>query len=61
MLGLPSNVAAITLGCIFSVLCNDFRIPGPISIPTPPIAALTEFFTWQMPREAVTWYFISSL
>ena len=36
-LGLPLKVAAIILGCIFSTL-------GPISNPTPPTAALTEFF-----------------
>ena len=44
MLGLPLNVATIILGCIFSILFNDFRARGPISISTPLIAALTEFF-----------------
>ena len=43
-LGLPLKVATITLGCIFSILFNDFRACGPISIPTPSIMALTEFF-----------------
>ena len=44
MLGLSLNVATIILGCIFSVLFSDFRTGGPISIPTPRIVALTEFF-----------------
>ena len=43
-LGLPLNVATIILGCIFSMLFSDFKARGIISIPTPPIAALTEFF-----------------
>ena len=43
-LGLSLNVATIILGCIFSILFSDFRVRVPISIPTPPIAALTEFF-----------------
>ena len=43
-LGLPLKVATIILSCIFSVLFSDFRARGPISIPTPPIVALTEFF-----------------
>ena len=43
-LGLPLNMATIILGCIFSVLLSDFMARGPISIPTPPIVALTEFF-----------------
>ena len=43
-LGLPLKVATIILGCIFSMLFRDFRACGPISIPTPPIVALTEFF-----------------
>ena len=43
-LGLPLKVTTIILGCIFSVLFRDFRAHGPISIPTPPIVALTEFF-----------------
>ena len=43
-LGLPLNVATIILGFIFSILSSDFRARGPISIPTPPIEALTEFF-----------------
>ena len=40
---LPLNVATIILGCIFSMLFSDFRARGLISIPTPPIVALTEF------------------
>ena len=43
-LGLPLKVATLILGCIFSILFNDFRACGPISIPTPLILALTEFF-----------------
>ena len=43
-LGLPLNVAAIILGCIHSMLFSDFNALGPISIPTPPIVALIEFF-----------------
>ena len=42
-LGLPLKVATIILGCIFSMLFSGFRACGPISIPTPPIVALTEF------------------
>ena len=43
-LGLPLKVAAIILGCILSMLLSDFNALGPISMPTPPIVALTEFF-----------------
>ena len=43
-LGLPLNVAAIILGCILSILLSAFNALGPISIPTPPTVALTEFF-----------------
>ena len=43
-LGLPLKVAAIILGCIFSTLFSVFNALGPISNPTPPTAALTEFF-----------------
>ena len=43
-LGLPLKVANITLGCILSILLSDFKALGPISIPTPPTKALTEFF-----------------
>ena len=43
-LGLPLKVATIILGSIFSMLSSDFRACGPISIPTPPVVALTEFF-----------------
>ncbi len=42
-LGLPLKVAAIILGCIFSMLFSVFNALGPISNPTPPTAALTEF------------------
>ena len=40
----PLKVATIILVYIFSILFSDFRACGPISIPTPPIVALTEFF-----------------
>ena len=43
-LGLPLNVATIILGCIFLMLFSDSRARGSISIPTPPIVALTEYF-----------------
>ena len=43
-LGLPLKVATIILGCILSSLSSDFKALGPISIPTPPTVALTEFF-----------------
>ena len=43
-LGLPLKVAAIILGCIFSMLFSVFNALGPISNPTPPTTALTEFF-----------------
>ena len=42
-LGFPLNVAAIILGCIFSMLFSVFNALGPISNPTPPTAALTVF------------------
>ena len=51
VLGLPLNVATIILSFIFSKLLSDFRPRGPISLPTPPIAVLTEFFFMQMPRQ----------
>ena len=41
--GLPLKVATIILECIFCMLFSDFRACGPISIPTPPIMALTVF------------------
>ena len=41
---LPLKVASIILGCIFSLLFSDFRACGPISMLTPPILALAEFF-----------------
>ena len=43
VLKLPLKVATIILSCIFSMLFSDFRACGPISVPTPPIVALTEF------------------
>ena len=43
-LGLPLKVATIILGCILSMLFSDFKALGPISIPTPLIVALTDFF-----------------
>ena len=43
-LGLPLKVAAIILGCSFLMLLSDFRAAGSLSIPTPPIVTLTEFF-----------------
>ena len=64
-LGLPLKVATIILGRIFSVLFSDFRARGPISIPTPPIVALTEFFHANAVANVhpfpVSWYLISSL
>ena len=64
-LGLPLKVATISLGCIFSMLFNDSRVRGLISIPTPPTVALTEFFhtdavgsVYPLPE---SWYLISSL
>ena len=62
-LGLPLKVAAIIRGCIFSMLFSVFNALGPISNPTPPTAALTEFFlvdtvTSDHPLP-VSWYLIS--
>ena len=64
-LGLPLKVAAIIRGCIFSMLFSVFNAIGPISNPTPPTAALTEFFhadtvTSDHPLP-VSWYLISSV
>ena len=63
--GLPLKVATIILGCIFSMLFSDFRAHGPISIPTPSIVALTEFFHADAVARVhplpVLWYLISSL
>ena len=65
VLGLPLKVATIILSCIFSMLFNDFRACGPISIPSPPIVALTEFFHANAVASVhplpVSWYLISSL
>ena len=64
-LWLPLKVAAIILGCIFSMLFSVFNALGPISNPTLPTAALTEFFhadtvTSDHPL-LVSWYLISSV
>ena len=64
-LGLPLKVAAIILSCIFSMLFSVFNALAPISNPTPPTAALTEFFhadtmTSDDPLP-VSWYLISSV
>ena len=63
-LGFPLNVAAIILGCIFSTLSSIFNALGPISNPTPPTAALTEFFHADTVASdqplPVSWYLISS-
>ena len=65
VLGLPLNMATIILGCIFSMLLNDFRACGLMSILTHTIAALTEFFYADAERNVhplpVSWHFISSL
>ena len=44
VLGLPLNGETDILGCIFSKLLSDVRGSGAISIPTPSIEMLTEFF-----------------
>ena len=58
------KVATIILGCIFSMIFSDFRSHGPISIPTPPIVALTEFSYADAEANVhllpVSWYLISS-
>ena len=64
-LGLPLNVAAIILDCILSMLLSVFNALGPISIPTPPTVALTEFFHADTVASVhplpVSWYLISSV
>ena len=64
-LGLPLNVAAIIPGCILSMLLSVFSALGPISIPTPPTDALTEFFhadtVTSIHPLPVSWYLISSV
>ena len=64
-LGLPLNVAVIILGCILSMLLSVFIALGPISIPTPPTVALTEFFhadtVVSVHLFPVWWYLISSV
>ena len=63
-LGLPLSVHAIIQCCILSMILSVFNALGPISIPTPPTGALTEFF----PADTVAsvhplplWYLISSV
>ena len=62
---LPLNVAAIILGCILSMLLSVFNALGPMSIPTPPTVALTEFFhadtVTSIHPLPVSWYLISSV
>ena len=64
-LGLPLKVATIILGCILSIDLTLFNALGPISIPTPPTVALTEFFhadtVASVHPSPVSWYLISSL
>ena len=64
-LGLPLNVAAIILGCILSMLLSVFNALGPMSIPTAPTVALTEFFHADTVASVqplpVSWYLISSV
>ena len=64
-LGLPLNVATIILVCIFSMLFSDFRARSFISLPTPPIMALTEFFHADAETNVypllISWYLIYSL
>ena len=64
-LGLLLNVAATILGCILSMLFSVFNPLGPISIPTPPIVSLTEFFHADTVASVhplpVSWYLISSV
>ena len=64
-LGVTIKVATIILGCILSMLFSDFNALGPISIPTPPTVALTEFFhadtVARIHPLPVPWYLISLL
>ena len=64
-LRLPLNVAAIILGCIFSMLLSIFNALGPISIHTPPTEALTEFFLADTVTSVhplpISWYLIPSV
>ena len=64
-LGLPLNIAAIILGCILSMLLSVFNALGPVSIPTPPTVALTEFFHADTVASVhplpISWYLISSV
>ena len=64
-LGLPLNVAAIILVCILSMLLSVFNALGPISIPTPPTVAFTEFFHADTVASVhplpVSWFLISSV
>ena len=64
-LGLPLKVATNIFGYILSIPFCIVRACGPISIPTPPIVALTEFFHANELASVhplpVSWYLISSL
>ena len=64
-LGLPLNVTVIILGCILSMLLSVFIALDPISIPTPPTVALTEFFQADTVASIhplpVWWYLIYSV
>ena len=64
-LGLPLNVAVIILGWILSMLLSVFIALGPISIPTLPTVALSEFFQADTGVSVhplpVWWYLISSV
>ena len=64
-LGLPLKISTIIVGSIISLLLRDFKALCPISIPTTPIVALTEFFYADTVASVhplpVSWYLISSL
>ena len=65
LLGLPLKEATIILYCIFSLLFSNFRDRVPLSIPTLPIVALTEFFYAAAVASVhplpLSWYLIPSL
>ena len=64
MLGLPLNVTHIFFSWISSMLFSDFKAWGLRSIPTPPVAELTEFFHADADTTVhpflSSWYFSSS-
>ena len=64
-LELPLKLVTIILGCILTMLLNDFNALGPISMPSPPTVALIEFFYADIVASIhplpVSWYLISSL